>query len=118
MVMLAIGFIIQFVIAIVCLAFISINSQKDLLAAVWSKLNDQTIKDTQYRYHCCGFLDSTNTQETRSACPAGATTPCYEQVKGDVAKAFELTGILALIFSFTNVSTLSLPFIKQRLCLF
>lgn len=103
MVMLLIGFIIQFVIACVCLAFININSQKDLLFAVWNKLSDQTIQDTQYKYNCCGFLDSSSSQENRSRCPAGATTPCYEQVKGDVTKAFELTGILALLFSFMNL---------------
>ena len=111
--MLSIGFLIQFIIAIVCLAFISVNSQKDILDKVWRQLSDDTIAQTQHKYKCCGFLNATSTVENRNRC--GVTTisssssslyslpPCYEQVKEDVTKAFELTGIIALIFSFTNV---------------
>lgn len=102
MVLLSICFIIQFVIACVCLGVVSVNSQTDLLFSGWKKLSKETIKETQFKYNCCGFSNATISHNDPT-CPATANKPCFEAVKKSVVKALEITGGLALGFSFTNV---------------
>lgn len=104
MVMLALCFIIQFIIACTCLGVVSANSQYDLLSNGWNKLSTRTIQDTQRKYNCCGFSDRNYfDQKNSSNCPENAEGPCFEVVKDSVAQALQTTGITALIFSFTNV---------------
>ena len=95
-------FIIQFIIACVCLGVVSVNSQFDILNSGWQKLNEETIRQTQIRYNCCGFKNIT--EENRVQCPRLANKPCFEDVQNSVAESLKTTGIVGLIFCFTNVS--------------
>lgn len=104
--MLLICFIIQFVIACVCLAIISSSSQYDLLETGWTKLNVETKRETEFKYNCCGFNNTEYFQlkSNTSDCPPQADKPCFYALRETIAKALKATGIIALIFSFTNVS--------------
>ena len=111
---LSICFIIQFVIACVCLGVVSVNSQTDLLFSGWKKLSPQTIEETQYKYNCCGFNNVTISRNDPT-CPVTANKPCFEAVKKSVVKALEITGGIALGFSFTHVNTPFSFFILDQL---
>ena len=50
MTLLSLSFIIQFVIAVVCLAVISMNSEASLLSVAWNKLSFETKKVFVYIY--------------------------------------------------------------------
>lgn len=102
MVTLSLCFVLQFIIAIACLAVVSVDSQADFLKSAWMKLSDETINETQNKFNCCGF--SSFDDEKRVACPKAADKPCFEVVKDSVTKALQITGIVGLIFSFINVS--------------
>ena len=101
---LSLCFIIQFIIACACLAVVSVNSQFDFLKAGWQKLSNETIEETQMKFRCCGF--NTLTDTSRVKCPPYFVNPkpCFEAVRDSVAKSLEITGIVGLIFCFTNVS--------------
>ena len=103
MVFLSLSFIIQFIIAICCLAIISVNSKDDLLLRGWQKLSDRVINETQIKYNCCGFNENAALNIGRPACPKTANKPCFEIVKDSVRRALNITGGLALTFSFINV---------------
>jgi len=115
MVTLSICFIIQFVIACVCLGVVSVNSQTDLLFSGWQELSDKTIEETQFKYNCCGFNNVTF-DRPHVKCPATADIFCFEAVKESVVKALEITGGIALAFSFMNLFGvwLAMRFRNQR----
>lgn len=100
--LLTLCFLIQFIIACVCLGIVSVNSQRNLLFSGWQKLSDRTIEETQYKYNCCGFNNIT-VDSHHPKCPSTATKPCFETVKHSVVKALEITGGIALTFSFINI---------------
>lgn len=86
---------------------VSVNSQFELLNKGWEKLGDKTIQETQIKFNCCAFsYEKYNELKNSSKCPFTANGPCFEAVKDSVARALKTTGIVALIFSFTNVSVL------------
>lgn len=119
MLMLLICFIIQFVIAIVCLALISNSSRYDLLQTGWANLDNETRRHTEFKYNCCGFDNSDYLKfklktEYMSECPSTAEEPCFHALESSISKALKATGICALIFSFTNVTTFSFPKIHYR----
>jgi len=120
MVMLGLCFIIQFVIAVVCLAVITYNAQYDILQASWNKLSERTRHDTQKKYNCCDFTrnSSSLTPEEKDAkgCLPDAEANCYDIVKDGVTKGLKVTGACALVFSFINLSGICLAkrFRNQR----
>jgi hypothetical protein len=103
---LALCFVIQFAIAVACLAVISTNSQHDLLEMSWKKLDAKTIEEKQIEFKCCGFSKNSSeiVPESGIPCPAVYTGSCFEIVKDSVTKGLKLCGSIALIFSFLNVS--------------
>lgn len=109
-------FIIQFVIACVCLGVISVNSRTDLLYSGWKKLSYNTIDETQHKYDCCGFNSTVVIDNRGPKCPVTATKPCLEAVKESVVKALEITGGIAMAFSFINLFGvwLAMRFRNQR----
>lgn len=115
--MLLICFIIQFVIAIVCLALISNSSRYDLLQTGWANLDNETRRHTEFKYNCCGFDNSDYLKfklktEYMSECPSTAEEPCFHALESSISKALKATGICALIFSFTNVTYQHFPFLE------
>jgi len=105
-------FLIQFIIACVCLGIISENSQTALLEVAWNKLDTETIRETQIKNNCCGFVQMNS---TRVECPSTANKPCAQIVRDSVAKALKTTGIVGLLFSFINVTTMFFFLLKQVL---
>lgn len=103
MTLLSLSFLIQFIIAVICLAIISVNSQADLLLKGWKKLSYQTIEDTQTKHNCCGFNNMTIIDPSQPRCPLNANKPCLEVIQDSVAKALNVSGAIALTFSFINV---------------
>ena len=101
-------FLIQFIIACVCLGIISENSQTALLEVAWNKLDTETIRETQIKNSCCGFAQMNS---TRVECPNTANKPCVQIVRDSVAQALKTTGIVGLLFSFINVI---IPFLFTR----
>ena len=108
MVTLFLCFIIQFVIAIVCLAVISTDSRSSLLKAGWHELTNETIRDTQFKYDCCGF-DNISTDDP--TCPKTADKTCFHIIRQSVIYALNTAGGVALAFCFTNVNSLRSYFI-------
>ncbi|CAF0940581.1 unnamed protein product [Brachionus calyciflorus] len=101
---LTICFLIQFIIACTCLGFISVNSKYDPLSNGWYNLSEKSKQETQIKYNCCGFSeDDFKILFEASKCPEKATGTCYEPVKESVKNGLKSTGIVALIFSFTNL---------------
>jgi len=96
-------FVIQFIIACVCLGVVSVNSQAEFLNEGWEKLSDATINETQNKFNCCGFK-SLPLDANRASCPRSAVKTCFEAVRYSVAESLKISGIVALIFCFTNVS--------------
>ncbi len=101
---LSLCFVIQFIIACACLAVVSVNSQFDFLNSGWQKLSNETIQETQVKFKCCGFNSFKDTPRVK--CPSIYEKPCFEAVRDSVAKALKISGIVGLIFCFTNVSFL------------
>lgn len=104
MTFLLLSFLIQFTIAVICLAVISVNSQADLLYTGWQKLNYKTIEDIQNKNKCCGFNDMNKTDPYFPKCPINANRPCLEVIQDSVSKALKVSGAIALTFSFINVN--------------
>jgi hypothetical protein len=94
-------FLIQFIIACVCLGIIPENSQTALLEVAWNKLDTETIRETQIKNNCCGFVQMNS---SRVECPITADKPCVQIVRDSVAQALKTTGIIGLLFSFINVN--------------
>jgi hypothetical protein len=103
MTLLSLSFIIQFVIAVVCLAVISMNSEASLLSVAWYKLSFDTKKEIQIRNNCCGFNSTQIDNQSEPPCPTNANKPCLSFIQESVAKALKVSGAIALTFSFINV---------------
>lgn len=104
MLLLSICFLVQFVIACVCLGFISVNSKLDILSNSWKTMSSSQKQDIQLKYKCCqfdeeSFLQKKNTLE----CQENANGPCYIFLRESVKSGLRTTGIIALIFSFIDV---------------
>jgi hypothetical protein len=69
-------------------------------------LSDKTIEETQNKYNCCGFNNDTSFNLNEPKCPVTAKISCFEIVRDSVVKALEVTGSIALVFSFINVFAL------------
>ena len=108
-------FIIQFIIACVCLGVVSVNSQFEFLNAGWKKLSDATINETQEKFNCCGFNSFPSNEADRASCPRTANTTCVDAVRYSVAESLKISGIVALIFCFTNVSICFFNFVYTHL---
>ena len=107
-------FIIQFIIACVCLGVVSVNSQFEFLNAGWKKLSEATRNETQQKFNCCGFKFFPSNEADRTTCPRNANKPCFDAVQYSVAESLKISGIVALIFCFTNVSSFVYFFIFYR----
>lgn len=99
--MLSLCFIIQFAIACSCLFLISANSRDDVLKAGWDRLSEENRREVQIKYNCCGFNNST---AKLNNCPKTADRPCLETIKSSVDNALKITGIVGLVFSFSDVN--------------
>lgn len=105
MLLLSICFLVQFIIACVCLGFISVNSKYDLLSHSWNNMNNLQKVEIQQKYACCQFdEESFEKNKNSSECPDKANGPCYEYLRESVKNGLRTTGVVALIFSFTNVT--------------
>lgn len=105
MLLLSICFLIQFIVACVCLGFISVDSKHDLLRDKWNNMNILQKKEIQSKYNCCEFdQDNFEKINNKLECPDKSNGPCYEYLRESVKDGLRTTGIIALILSFTNVN--------------
>jgi len=102
MVVLFILFIIQFSIACACLA-VDDNTQSTLAKTGWTNANNETRKEVQILFDCCGF-DSINS--TAIPCPDSCgenCEPCSLKLESVINNAFRVSGGIGLFFSFTEI---------------
>jgi len=101
MVVLFILFIIQFSIACACLA-VDDKTQGSLAESGWNSANNETIKEVQELFNCCGF-ESSNSSTIE--CPTSCGTTCQScslKLKSVINNAFRVSGGIGLFFSFTE----------------
>lgn len=114
MLILALLFVIQFSIAISCLA-VSPEQQRDFAEEGWTRVPTEVRAQVQDTFLCCGFngtepadprlpCDRVQQQccpfETACACPT-----CLSTLENTISYVFGLCGGIGLFFSFTEVCT-------------
>lgn len=111
-------FIVQFAIACSCLA-VSKHQQELFAEEAWDTVSNDVKTDIQKTFNCCGFNSTTLDDHpscdvvNKICCPAGSTpdctcSPCMEKLEDTINSAFFVSGTIGLIFSFTEVSKVSI----------
>jgi len=107
MIILFLVFLIQFFVAVACLAM----TDKQISATVkkgWETTSNETRCAAQIRFNCCGF-DKSNSQFAPD-CPGfkcSEHAPCWssgsESMRHTVEDALQAAGAVGLFFSFTEI---------------
>lgn len=116
MVVLFILFIIQFSIACACLA-VDDATRRQLALKGWDSSSNQTRKEVEDAFKCCGFLNSTlpspdfdlclknNCNNSTDSCPT-----CDVKLDSIIRYGFRISGGMGLFFSFTEILGFSVAY--------
>ncbi|KAK5986271.1 Tetraspanin, partial [Trichostrongylus colubriformis] len=115
MIILSSVFIVQFIVAVVCLGNVSENSLEEVVRSGWRN-SDAAVKwDAQNAFSCCGLVKE---DQTRSACEKlqcwDQCEPCLPIIVSVTSDNLSRVGLLGLFFSFTEVVvSVYLPFVLR-----
>ncbi|KAL6727534.1 hypothetical protein Aduo_009404 [Ancylostoma duodenale] len=104
MIILSCVFVIQFIVAIVCLGNVSEASLQELVTSGWAA-SDQAVKlDAQKAFGCCGldFADMQK-QDCRKLPCWNQCEPCLPVIVSVTSNNLVRVGLLGLFFSFSEV---------------
>ena len=96
-------FVVQFSIATACLSFTD-DQEYELARSGWSQSSNQTILETEKYFYCCGF-DAASSDCEFNCCMRSAECrcdPCVGAIKGTIDSALNASGMVGLLFSFTE----------------
>ncbi|KAK5965060.1 ABC1 domain-containing protein [Trichostrongylus colubriformis] len=104
MIILSSVFIVQFIVAVVCLGNVSENSLEEVVRSGWRN-SDAAVKwDAQNAFSCCGLVKE---DQTRSACEKlqcwDQCEPCLPIIVSVTSDNLSRVGLLGLFFSFTEL---------------
>ncbi|VDL75612.1 unnamed protein product [Nippostrongylus brasiliensis] len=104
MVILSCVFIVQFIVAIVCLGNVSEASLKNLVVTGWLRSDEAVKQDAQKAFNCCG-LDAMDLKRTNcSNLPCwNHCQPCLPVIVETTSDNLSRVGLTGLFFSFTEL---------------
>ncbi|VDM70613.1 unnamed protein product [Strongylus vulgaris] len=104
MVILTCVFIIQFIVAVVCLGNVSEDSLEELVTSGWTRSDNAVRWDAQKAFTCCG-LDHEDMlkQDCRKLPCWNSCEPCLPVIVEATSNNLARVGLLGLFFSFSEV---------------
>ncbi|KAK6741132.1 hypothetical protein RB195_009160 [Necator americanus] len=104
MVILSCVFLIQFIVAIVCLGNVSETSLEELVTTGWSRSDEAVKWDAQKAFGCCGldYSDMLKRDCKKLSC-WNYCEPCLPVIVSVTSNNLVRVGLLGLFFSFTEV---------------
>lgn len=103
MIVMFLVFILQFCIAIGCLA-VNMEQRKAILKTGWDESSRDVIATVEEQFHCTGFESNVTSAVEQTTSSPG----CYSKLEAQISDALRVVGLVGLFFSFTEIFGIAL----------